>query len=804
MIKLFAKKIDRPNSLSKEWLPDSYAVNLTLNNLLTPKSKLTDAEFITIVNTLNSIKHSISDYVKIITQKNINVVYREDEHSFTDGETIFISGTLNDGNIDATVGLVMHESSHIVYTDFNKFAEIFGYDDKIKYKKHQSVSSNYNLNGRISKLASAYNIDVNSVRMHLKTITNVLEDKRIDFNTTNKYPAYIDYYSALYYRYFNNPEKTLVFNSNMYTDESVESYMFRLINMVNPYAREDALQGLPAIFKLIDLKNIGRFNNTAEILDLSFDVLQIVYQHCYQNNTLKTESDSGDSDQQEDSNSKEGAANKKSKNKQSAKGNGSNSNSSTNSGGNNSDGDSSGGGGDDDNDDDYDNGEDDEDDSDGGDEDNDTDDSDGEKSDKNGNGNGGKNNSKDDEDGEKSDKNNTSPKEAGDNDENGGDKKKNNKSKTSKSDFNLKDDIIYVNSLDEVTFGDPSDPNAKPIDGKKVVFSEKAKKQLKKLLEKQQAEMDGNQAIINDDLAVVNELKTKSDSVQGTGITNYTVVFIKSVEECNVTNNTYDFFHSAECNNKEVSEGVAFGKMLYKKVNVLNEIKFENQIRRDRGHINKRLLHEIPSNNTNIFNRIKKTEYGEYSIHVSIDISGSMSGTKLKQCIKTVTALSTLSNMLNNKFNICISVRYESSNPVVAIIYDSTKDKYLKSLLVLKHLVAIGGTPEGLCYRTLNNYILKETKHKTPYFINFSDGEPTYNYNNYSGVDHTRDMVNMMRKNGINILSYFIEGGWGGSSESNFIEMYGKDAKVIDQNSILSVAKTLNDMFLDSLSSKMM
>ena len=62
----------------------------------------------------------------------------------------------------------------------------------------------------------------------------------------------------------------------------------------------------------------------------------------------------------------------------------------------------------------------------------------------------------------------------------------------------------------------------------------------------------------------------------------------------------------------------------------------------------------------------------------------------------------------------------------------------------------------------------------------------------------------MMRKNGINILSYFIEGGWGGSSESNFIEMYGKDAKVIDQNSILSVAKTLNDMFLDSLSSKMM
>ena len=823
MIKLFAKKIQKPNSLSKEWLPNSYAVDLTLNNLLTPREKLTDNEYVTIVNTLNSIKHSISDYAKIITQKDINVIYKNGDESYTDGNVIVISGTLNDGNIDSTVGLVMHESSHIVYTDFNLFYSMI--DDTYRYNKRKEiVKNNNNILPRIESIASKYNMNSLDVKLNLKTLANILEDRRIDFNTTNKYPAYMDYYAALYYRYFNNPEKTLAFNSNLYNDESVESYMFRICNMINPYSKEDALKGLPTIFKLIDLKNIGRFNNTAEIIDLSFDILHIIYDNCYHNNQMQMESQSDDSGEKQDDKASKGKSNSKnsnssdsSENNDSGESGGQCGNSKKSHSGNNKQNENNDSGDNEDN----------------GDGSNGNGDKNDNKTGENVSNNSNSKNSGDENENENEDENENENEDGDENDQNnelkeqsseskkksnpqrsfesgdiiGNDGKKSkdsqkNDSSKSKSDFSLGDDTIYIDSLDDVIFGDG--PNATPIDGKKVILSEKAKQQLRDLLKKQQEELDGAKEDINEDFSVVNELKSKSDSIQGTGIKNYEVVFIKNINENNIKNNTYDFFHSNALNEKEVQDGIAFGKMLYKKVNVLNEIKFEKQIRRDKGHINKRLLHEIPSGNTNIFNKIKRTEYGEYNIHISLDTSGSMYGIKLKQCIKTATALCTLSNMLNNKFNVSISIRYYSNNPVVAIIYDSTKDKYTKSLLVLKHLVAEGGTPEGLCYKTLNNYILNETKHKTPYFINFSDGMPTYDYNNYSGVEHTRDMVNMMRRNGINILSYLIQDGgyMYGDYKSDFVTMYGKDAKIIDQNSIPAVAKTLNQMFIDSLASK--
>lgn len=697
MLKIFADKIIPPNSLSKEWLPNSKAVDFTLNNLKTPKSSLSNSQFLTVVNTLKSINHSISDYVKIITKKHIPVVYHEEDKSYTDYEVIVISGTLNDGNIDATVGLVMHESSHIVYTDFGILKKIANIIDNTKYTKYDSKD----ISDKINDIVQKHGVDLIKSLGDLKTLLNVFEDRRIDYNTTHNHPAYMGYYVALYYRYFNTIDTSMAFNSNLYNDEAVESYMFRLINIVNPYASEDALNGLPEIYRLLDLKNVGRFKNTTEILELSFKVLDIIYENCkQQDGKVKQESDSSNKF-----------------------------------------------------------------------------------------GKGGMPNSGD----------------GGDSDE-----------------FSLGDGTIFINDISELTFSD--DPNAKSLKGKKVIFSEKAKQQLREKMEKLAEKLDGerdDKDALNPDLSVVNNMQGVGTTLQSALIGDYSVIFVKHINESDVDNNTYDFFDKKSINKEFVDAGVAFGKALYKKVNVLNEIKFEKQIRKQSGHINKRLLHELPSNNVNIFNRVKKTEYGEYSIHVSIDISGSMSGNKLEQCIKTVAALSTLSNMLNNKFNICVSVRYEGYvgtgkynkrgryggsdgySPVVAVIYDSTKDKYAKSLLVLNHLQTAGCTPEGLCYNALSEYILANAKSKTPYFINFSDGEPTYSYGSYSGVQHTRDMVNKMRKSGIHILSYFISGGYYGSSQDNFITMYGKDSKTIDQNSITLVAKSLNEMFLKSLSSKM-
>ena len=60
---------------------------------------------------------------------------------------------------------------------------------------------------------------------------------------------------------------------------------------------------------------------------------------------------------------------------------------------------------------------------------------------------------------------------------------------------------------------------------------------------------------------------------------------------------------------------------------------------------------------------------------------------------------------------------------------------------------------------------------------------------------HTKKMVDLIRQKGIKVLSYFIKSSYG-SSLGDFTTMYGKDAKDIDVTNVMSVAKTMNDRFL--------
>jgi len=666
MLKIFADKIEAPNSLSRNWLPDNKIVDYALKHLTSDISGLTDSQILTIINTLAAIKNSITDYVKIITGKNIPVRYHSKNDSYTDGKSITISckldeNKLNEENIDVIVGVVMHESSHIVYTDFNAMAKMFKLGDTTKTPS------------LINDLNKKYNVNKNEIAKTLHSIFNILEDRRIDYNTTFKYPAFMGYYKAMYYKYFNNVETTAALHSEVWKEESVESYINRILLIVNPYSDENALKGLAKIFKMIDLPRIGRLKNSEETLILSAEILDEVYKNCkLPDGSIKLKSDA------------------------------------------------------------------------------------------------------------------TFPFNPDD----------------------LDDSTIYIDSLDDIQFSD--DPNAVSITDKRIVFSDKALDQLRKLMEDTERTLDGEKTPIDNSIERVNDIINSSTKAESSKIGNMNVIFTEYIDHNDISNGTYIFFNTAKQNQEVVNNGIRFGKALFKKVNILNETKIETSTRKKAGHLHKRLLHEIPSANYNIFNKIKKTTYGEYYIHITLDISTSMSGNKILECIKTTAALCTLSHMLHGKFQISVSVRYDTYTcPYVAIIYDSSKDSYNKCITALTHLTVYGSTPEGLCYYSLQNYIIKNAKGRKMYFINFSDGQPTYSYNNYSGVDHTRDMVNAMRRHNINILSYFITDAdtninnrYYLSSQSdlqNFKIMYGKDSKIIDHNSVVLVAKTLNEMFLSSI-----
>ena len=112
----------------------------------------------------------------------------------------------------------------------------------------------------------------------IKDLLNWIEDRRIDYRVYTNAPGYRMYYEAMYNKYFNDKiiDKALV--SGEKTDETVDCYLFHIINFTNPLRQLDALKDLRSIWNIIDLKNISRLGSTQDALDLACDVYRIVRQ----------------------------------------------------------------------------------------------------------------------------------------------------------------------------------------------------------------------------------------------------------------------------------------------------------------------------------------------------------------------------------------------------------------------------------------------------------------------------------------------------------------------------------------------
>lgn len=68
---------------------------------------------------LASAQRAIGNFVNIVTGKQIPVHFQNNDQSYTDGQSVTIGSKIEDNNFDATVGLALHEGSHIAFTDFN-------------------------------------------------------------------------------------------------------------------------------------------------------------------------------------------------------------------------------------------------------------------------------------------------------------------------------------------------------------------------------------------------------------------------------------------------------------------------------------------------------------------------------------------------------------------------------------------------------------------------------------------------------------------------------------------------------------
>jgi hypothetical protein len=131
-----------------------------------------------------------------------------------------------------------------------------------------------------------------------------MEDRRIDNYIFTNAPGYKGYYHALYEKYFNDPMIDKGLQSPEYRLETWDSYIFRIGNMTNPNRDLNALKGLQKIWDMIDIKNIGRYTNTNQIVALSEEIFEVIESNVTIADTQKEAEQAQQSQQQKNAGAK--------------------------------------------------------------------------------------------------------------------------------------------------------------------------------------------------------------------------------------------------------------------------------------------------------------------------------------------------------------------------------------------------------------------------------------------------------------------------------------------------------------------
>lgn len=257
---------------------------------------------------LAQYKRAITNFVHIMTaDKTINVVYNSKDINNTNGKTINLSASIKEKDFDANVGLALHESSHILYTDFNfvndflrkPYTEIKS-SDGIGIFDGITVSDSGHVISDIS-VRTSDNVLWSYSSKHLFTIINIVEDLYIDALSYMKAPGYRGYYKSLYQKYFGDDKITRGFYDNKFHKPTLNNYFYHICNIRNPYRNLKALPSLEEIWNLLDIKNIKRLTTQQDRLDVAIKVFNLMIRNIKleedkdeTNNNDSTENSRGD------------------------------------------------------------------------------------------------------------------------------------------------------------------------------------------------------------------------------------------------------------------------------------------------------------------------------------------------------------------------------------------------------------------------------------------------------------------------------------------------------------------------------
>jgi hypothetical protein len=271
----------------------------------------------------------------------------------------------------------------------------------------------------------------------------------------------------------------------------------------------------------------------------------------------------------------------------------------------------------------------------------------------------------------------------------------------------------------------------------------------------------------------------------------------------------HNFLHPTQILKNEipVKEGIVMGKKLASKLQFRNldqKVTYHNQ---KKGKIDQRNLYKATFDDL-IFKQDFIKESKKTHIHLSIDGSGSMcmydkdfKTLKLSACMATVACL--IPNI-----RVSISVRKVKTHgkkrdtqitrkPITIIMFDSLTDN-IKDISKLSHIDFKDLTPEGLCFDSIKKYIeLNPINQEKIVFVNISDGFPSdlMNVSKETVEETTRKKINEFKREGIDILSYFVESGTTMKANrgfKTFKRMYGNTSETLNINNFSKILRDIN------------
>jgi len=220
---------------------------------------------------LASTQRAIGNFVNIVTGQQIPVEFQSNGNSYTDGTTVVIGTKLEGKDFDPTVGLALHEGSHIAHTNFDL---LNNFSTNISL---HGVNPNFDMTQRTEKI--------------IKDLLNWIEDRRIDYLIYKTAPGYRMYYESMYKKYFCDKAIDKALKDKRKCNETLDDYFFHIINFTNPNRDLTQLELLQEIWNIIDLKNISRLQSTNEALEVACEIYKRLSSHLEKNEESADDTD---------------------------------------------------------------------------------------------------------------------------------------------------------------------------------------------------------------------------------------------------------------------------------------------------------------------------------------------------------------------------------------------------------------------------------------------------------------------------------------------------------------------------------